>query len=96
MSSHLHRRARSVRMAAAPLVLFLGLPVVLRLSEAQQPPRTLDLRMYLEWEDVASPQLSPDGTRVLYERHWVDRMNDRMDASMWMMAADGSPEIPGE
>jgi dipeptidyl aminopeptidase/acylaminoacyl peptidase len=59
-------------------------------AASQDAPPTLDVGMYLEWEDVATPQLSPDGRRILYERRWVDRMNDRMDSSIWIIEADGT------
>ncbi len=58
--------------------------------EAQDGLGKLSVDMYLEWENVASPQLSPDGRQIVYTRQWVDKMNDRMDSSIWIMAVDGS------
>jgi dipeptidyl aminopeptidase/acylaminoacyl peptidase len=62
---------------------------------AQRPdsaPRTdrLTLDTFLEMETVTDPQLSPDGTRILYTRGWVDKMNDRRESALWIMNADGS------
>jgi len=52
--------------------------------------RTVDLEMYLELESVSGPQISPDGTEIVYTRGWVDRMNDSRESSIWIMDADGS------
>jgi dipeptidyl aminopeptidase/acylaminoacyl peptidase len=58
-------------------------------SEASRSDRiTLDL--YLELETASDPQISPDGTQVIYTRGWVDKMNDRRESALWIMNADGS------
>ncbi|MBM3908968.1 MAG: S9 family peptidase [Gemmatimonadetes bacterium] len=59
-------------------------------AHAQARPTTLQLQDYLDWEDVQSPQLSPDGARITFTRRWVDKTNDRWESSVWMMRADGS------
>ncbi len=53
------------------------------------PREHLSLDRYLEWEDVTDPQLSPDASRVVYGRRWVDAMNDRWETSLWIMDASG-------
>ncbi|HET7584964.1 MAG TPA: S9 family peptidase [Gemmatimonadaceae bacterium] len=50
----------------------------------------LALEQYLDWEDVRSPQLSPDGSQILFTRRWIDKMNDKWESSIWQMNADGS------
>jgi dipeptidyl aminopeptidase/acylaminoacyl peptidase len=50
----------------------------------------LSLEQYLDWGDVQTPQLSPDGTQIIYTRRWIDKMNDKWETSLWMMNADGS------
>lgn len=57
---------------------------------AQQAQSPLSLEMYLEWEDVQDPQLSPDGDEIVYTRRWVDPVNDRTQSSVWIMNSDGS------
>ncbi|MBA4070242.1 MAG: S9 family peptidase [Gemmatimonas sp.] len=59
-------------------------------AAAQGRPTTLQLQDYLDWEDVQSPQLSPDGTRITFTRRWIDKTNDKWESSIWMMKADGS------
>jgi len=65
--------------------LLLTLVVLL---PAQSKKLTLD--MYLDMEDVADPQISPDGKQIVYTRRWVDKVNDRQSSALWMMNADGS------
>lgn len=50
----------------------------------------LALESYLDLESVSDGQISPDGSRVVYTRRWVDRMNDEFTSSLWTMGADGS------
>ena len=50
----------------------------------------LTVNHYLDWEQVADPQISPDGLQILYTRRWVNKIEDRWDAGLWIMNADGS------
>ena len=50
----------------------------------------LTVNHYLDWEQVAEPQISPDGARIVYTRRWVNKVDDRWDAGLWIMNADGS------
>jgi dipeptidyl aminopeptidase/acylaminoacyl peptidase len=59
-------------------------------SPAQAQEKTLSLEMFLDMETVSSPQISPDGQRIVYTRGWVDKVNDRRRSSIWIMNADGS------
>ena len=52
--------------------------------------RRLALDDYLEMESVSNPQISPDGTQIVYRRGWVDRVNDSRKSSLWIMRADGA------
>ena len=40
--------------------------------------------------DRPEPQLSPDGSQIIYTRGWIDKMNDRRESALWIMNADGS------
>src|SRR5258707_14925536 len=60
---------------------------------AQQPTssgRVLKVEDYLNYETVADPQISPDGAQIVYTRRWVNQNDDKMEASLWVMNADGS------
>ena len=54
------------------------------------PTDRLTLDLYWELETVSDPQLSPDGSQIIYTRGWVDKVNDRRESAVWVMNADGS------
>src|SRR5438309_2340536 len=45
---------------------------------------------YLDWEQVADPQISPDGAQIVYTRRWVNKLEDKWESALWIMNADGS------
>ena len=45
---------------------------------------------YFDFERVSSPQISPDGARIVYTRQQANRIEDRWDSSLWIMNTDGS------
>lgn len=45
---------------------------------------------YLDFEQVADPEISPDGSQIVYTRRFVNKLEDRFDAALWIMSADGS------
>ena len=59
-------------------------------SRAQDPkPAFSNLDVFqLEW--ASDPQISPDGSRVVYLRNGFDIMKDRRQRSIWIVNADGS------
>jgi dipeptidyl aminopeptidase/acylaminoacyl peptidase len=56
----------------------------------QRQQNRVALEQYLDWEDVQNPQLSPDGTQILFTRRWIDKLNDKWESSVWLMNADGT------
>ncbi|HEX9728184.1 MAG TPA: S9 family peptidase [Gemmatimonadales bacterium] len=79
-------------MSTGRLFLLLGIacaavPALVAQDDARD---RLTLGLYLEWERVADPQISPDGQQIVYTRMYVDKVNDRWDPSLWIMNADGS------
>jgi dipeptidyl aminopeptidase/acylaminoacyl peptidase len=71
---------------------FLRVLVVLLLPATLlgQADDRLTMDLYLEFEGVSGPQLSPDGSEIIYVRQWVDKVNDRRESSLWIMNADGT------
>ncbi len=59
-------------------------------TASQKAPHLLGVERYLDFEEVREPQLSPDGTQIVYTRRWVDRMEDEWASSLWVMRADGT------
>ena len=68
------------------------------LLSAQPSGDRLTTELYLEWEDVRpfllaggmGPQISPDGSQILYNRKHVDKMKDRWVGELWVMDREGS------
>ncbi|MYL07392.1 MAG: S9 family peptidase, partial [Gemmatimonadales bacterium] len=59
-------------------------------ADAAAQTRRLSLDHYMDMESVSDPRISPDGSRIVYTRGWVDKVNDRRESSLFMMDADGS------
>ena len=57
---------------------------------AAQEINKLSLEHYLDMESVSNPQISPDGSRVVYTRGWIDVANDQRESSLWMINIDGT------
>src|SRR5713226_4195204 len=54
--------------------------------------KKLSLEMYLDLQDVAEPQISPDGRQIVFTRRWVDKLNDKWESALWVMNADGGKQ----
>lgn len=61
------------------------------LAQSARRPITLDDRFALR--DVGSPELSPDGSWVVYTVSRADRKEDGFDTDIWMAAFDGSRTV---
>ena len=62
---------------------------------AATPPKPpLEATDVFEFETVGDPQISPDGTRVVYVRKFADRMTDRRYSNLWMVTVDGRDHRP--
>ena len=80
---------RLARLARAA-VCFAAFATVPAARAQQKPQNRITLEQYLDWEEVQSPQLSPDGRQIVFSRRFVDKMNDRWESNVWIMNADGS------
>src|SRR5687768_8040221 len=69
------------------VVLLAAMPAFV-LAQSNSDKLTLDL--FLEYETVSEPKLSPDGIQIIYTRQGVDKVNDRRSSGLWIMNADGS------
>lgn len=50
----------------------------------------LTVELYFDWEFVATPQISPNGSQIAYVRRWADKVNDKYESDIWLVNADGS------
>jgi len=53
-------------------------------------PNRLTTDHYFDLERITDAQISPDGTRVVYTRSQVNRLEDKWEPSIWIVNADGS------
>ena len=65
--------------AAAPLA-----------AQEQASDTLLTVNHYLDFESVSDARVSPDGSRLIYTRRFVDKQKDAFESAMWIMNADGS------
>lgn len=56
-------------------------------AQEKQPFQSMDV-FSLEWVD--DPQISPDGTKVVYVRRGMDIMTDRRTSRLWIINTDGT------
>ena len=75
---------RSVFLAA-----LLVVPCVAK-SQETASDTLLTVNHYLDFEQVADPQIAPNGSQIVYTRRWVNKIEDRWDSGLWIMNADGS------
>ncbi|MYA11935.1 MAG: S9 family peptidase [Gemmatimonadetes bacterium] len=78
-------RPLTTQLLLLPFMLFPA-----ALAAQNEPDGTLKLATYLDWETVSNPQISPDGSEIIFTKGWVDKINDRRSSSIYIMNADGS------
>ena len=72
-------------------VLFGAFLVPWLAASAQETPADdlMTVGHYLDMERVSGPQISPDGSQIVFVRSWVDKQNDQFESAIWIMDADG-------
>ncbi|HEV7890516.1 MAG TPA: S9 family peptidase [Pyrinomonadaceae bacterium] len=84
----MRRRSTAVLFALALAAVALA-PTLTRDARAQSQRDRLGVELFMDWELVASPQVSPDGRQIVYTRRWADKVNDKYEDEVWIMDADG-------
>ena len=59
-------------------------------AQERKADTLLTVDKYLDFEQVAEPRVSPDGSQIIYTRRWVNKLEDKFESSLWIMNADGS------
>ena len=72
------------------IILFLG---SLQIGHGQNSSN-LELVDIFNMEYVSDPQISPDGSQVLYVRNFKDVMTDKNLSNIWLINSDGSKNRP--
>ena len=59
-------------------------------AQERKADTLLTVDKYLDFEQVAEPRVSPDGSQIIYTRRWVNKLEDKFESSLWIMNADGA------
>ena len=87
---------RLVRPLAAAAVLIVGAswPLAAQPVPASPPFTRFEPANVFDLEWASDPQISPDGRRVAYVRHFMDIVHDRMRSTLWIVGVDGGDHRP--
>ena len=59
-----------------------------------QTKTNLELTDIFDYEFVSDPQISPDGSKIIYVRNFKDIMTDKNLSNLWIVNFDGSQNRP--
>jgi dipeptidyl aminopeptidase/acylaminoacyl peptidase len=71
------------------IVLLIFAVVTAQLSFSQQQKLSFQPLDVFELEYAADPQISPDGSQIVYNRRGYDIMNDRSKGNLWIISSNG-------
>lgn len=70
---------------------FLAISIIgLRTYGADSAAGRFTVGRYLDLQSASAPQISPDGSQILYTRTIIDRQADKYQSAIWIVNADGS------
>jgi dipeptidyl aminopeptidase/acylaminoacyl peptidase len=78
--------------AISRCLLGVALLTAIVLPAAAQSPskaKNLDKETFFQMESVSNPQISPDGTEVVFSRGFVDTVKDQNSSNLWVIDAKG-------
>jgi dipeptidyl aminopeptidase/acylaminoacyl peptidase len=55
----------------------------------QPKPHYLDKETFFQMETVAAPDISPDGSQIVFTRGWIDTMKDQSQGNLWLIGSNG-------
>ena len=76
------------------LVLLLLCPATFSHATGKNNPKYFNPIDVFQLEIASDPQISPDGTKIVYVRNFMDIMTDRPRSNLWMINFDGSENRP--
>jgi dipeptidyl aminopeptidase/acylaminoacyl peptidase len=89
----MNRRHRSLRLSVS-ITLVVGLAVALSLPAFSlgADKRAITETDLFRFVWIADPQISPDGSRVVFTRVWVNQKADRYETALWItQTGEGAP-----
>ena len=73
---------------------FLFIVFLIGATAFGQQKTNLELTDIFNMEFVSDPQISPDGTKIIYVRNFKDIMTDKNLSNLWIVNFDGSQNRP--
>ena len=83
---------RSLRLG---LLLWAGAALAAPAQETASDT-LLTVDHYLDWEQVADPQISPDASQIVYTRRWVNKLEDKWESALWIERRRLAQPLPRE
>jgi dipeptidyl aminopeptidase/acylaminoacyl peptidase len=71
------------------VTLFVAALAAAPVSFCQLKPHYLDKETFFQMESVTAPDISPDGSQIVFTRGWIDVMKDQSQANLWLVGSDG-------
>ncbi|HEY6330875.1 MAG TPA: S9 family peptidase [Blastocatellia bacterium] len=78
------------RLLICTCMFLVAASVAIGLASSANGRKYVTDDLYLDWEWVSSPELSPDGTQIAYSHRWVDKVNDKYETDIWLVNVDGT------
>jgi dipeptidyl aminopeptidase/acylaminoacyl peptidase len=79
----------SASLVAIALAAGIAVQTGVRAQETRSST-LLTTEHYLDWERVSDAQISPDASRVVYTRQYVNQLEDKWESALWIVNADGT------
>ncbi len=75
--------------ARVALLLWTVVALAVSPAAAQSKTKLLDKETFFQMESVSSPQISPDGSQIVFARGFVDIMHDQNASNLWIVDVRG-------
>jgi len=76
-------------------IIFCSIVVLsISFSMAQDLSKIYTAHDYFDFEWVSDPQISPDGSKIIYVRNFMDATTDQFYSNLWIVDFDGTDNRP--
>ena len=87
----MERPLKNILILLAPLVFMTN---VIADDHGNPDSRKFTAERVFDLEYADDPQISPDGSAIVYERTYMDRMSDRMTGDLWIIDTSSGKQQP--
>ncbi|MGB6874442.1 MAG: S9 family peptidase [Candidatus Acidiferrales bacterium] len=82
---------RFLRYALPAVLMFI---IALPMAAQEPPANRISAMDIFNLQYASDPQISPDGTKIVYVRRFADIMSDKRESNLWIINADGTENRP--